>query len=233
MVYADIQSGKFIKRINRFLAWVEIENQVVEVHVKNTGRCKEILQEGVTVFLEPSKNLNRKTRYSLVSAFKGKLLINIDSQIPNHVIYEGINQKKMEDFQDIAVLKKEKTYGQSRFDLYFERENGQKGFVEIKGVTLENDGIAMFPDAPTLRGTKHLNEMIAAIQEGYEGYVIFLIQIDKINRFQPNDLMDPLFGETLRKAIDAGVNVMVYNSYVTEKGITLANRGTVEIISKS
>ncbi|HOA97565.1 MAG TPA: DNA/RNA nuclease SfsA, partial [Acetivibrio saccincola] len=185
MHYNSIKKGIFINRPNRFVANVLIDGITETVHVKNTGRCKEILVKGTTVFLEESSNLNRKTRYSLVAAYKGDTLINIDSQAPNHVVYEAILQNKIKDFKDVLTLKKEVTFGKSRFDLYFENKS-EKGFIEVKGVTLEKDGTAMFPDAPTVRGTRHILEMIDVVNNKYKGYILFLVQLKGVKCFTPN-----------------------------------------------
>ncbi|MDD4834096.1 MAG: DNA/RNA nuclease SfsA, partial [Lutispora sp.] len=150
MIYNDTKEAIFIKRPNRFIAHVLLDGKEEIVHVKNTGRCREILIEGTKVILEASKNPNRKTAYSLIAAYKGDMLINIDSQIPNAVVFEGIKQNRISIISDVKYLKREVTYGNSRFDMYFEKENS-KGFIEVKGVTLEENGLAMFPDAPTER----------------------------------------------------------------------------------
>lgn len=221
MKYKDIVEGIFIKRINRFIAEVKINNIIQKVHVKNTGRCKELFIEGTKIYLQQSNNPERKTKYSLISIYKGNKLINIDSQIPNFVVYEGIKSGLISEFNDISYIKKEKKYNNSRFDIYYKRKNGKEGFIEIKGVTLENNGTAMFPDAPTSRGRKHINEMIQAVKEGYEGNIFFLIQMDGINKFISNDKTDPEFGKALRIAYKSRVNVFVYNSIVTKDTISI------------
>ena len=169
MKYTPIKSAVFISRPNRFISHVLIDGKDEIVHVKNTGRCREILQEGISVILEEASNANRKTKYSLIAAYKGDVLINIDSQVPNMVVYEAIKDEKLKEFQKITKLSREVTFGNSRFDLYYECGE-QKGFIEVKGVTLETDGVAMFPDAPTERGSKHVYEMIKAVEQGYAGF---------------------------------------------------------------
>ncbi|MCQ1529581.1 DNA/RNA nuclease SfsA [Lutispora saccharofermentans] len=221
MQYKDTKEALFIKRPNRFIAHVLLDGKEEIVHVRNTGRCKEILMEGTKVILEASKNPNRKTAYSLIAAYKGDTLINIDSQIPNAVVFEGVKQGKIPLISGVKYLKREVTYGNSRFDMYFEKEDS-RGFIEVKGVTLEDGGLAMFPDAPTERGRKHLAEMSHAVSQGYEGYVIFLIQMKGVEAFSPNFVMDPDFSEELKRCSDKGVKVLAYDSIVKENEITIS-----------
>ena len=220
MKYSNIVEGTFVNRPNRFIANVIIDEKPEKVHVRNTGRCKEILKEGTKVYLQKSNNPNRKTKYSLISAYKGNSLINIDSQVPNEVIYTSILSNKVAEIKDVDLLKREVTYGNSRFDLYYEKSNS-KGFIEIKGVTLETEGISMFPDAPTERGTKHDLEMIQSLEEGYESYIFFLIQMADVHSFKPNKIMDDKFSTALLKAKNAGVHILAYNSIVTKDQIYL------------
>ena len=219
--YKNIHEGLFLERMHRFGAIVEIEGHTEYVHVKNTGRCREILVPGTRVFLEKKLGEERKTRYSLISALRGNLLINIDSQVPNTVVHEAITNHQISEFKDITYLKREKSYGKSRFDLYFERDNGSRGFIEIKGVTLDSEGKAMFPDAPTKRGLKHLNELSYAKAEGYESYVIFLVQYSPVRFFTPNQKTDPDFAEGLKNAVKSGVIAMAFDSHVNEDSISL------------
>jgi sugar fermentation stimulation protein A len=198
------------------------------VHVKNTGRCREILQKGTTVIIEEAANKERKTKYSLIAAYKGEVLINIDSQIPNAVVYESVKNNLVKELPMTTKLSREIVYGNSRFDLYFEAGK-QKGFIEVKGVTLEEDGIAMFPDAPTERGTKHIYEMIKAVEEGYAGYIFFLIQMKGINCFTPNRIRDPKLAEALFLAKEKGVSVLAYDSNVTENGIALGEPVAIQL----
>jgi len=227
MKYDNVIEAKFIKRPNRFIAHVLVDGKEEIAHVRNTGRNREILIEGAKVILEKAKNPDRKTAYSLIAAYKGDILINIDSQIPNAVVFEGIVNNKISALQNVNYIKREVTYGNSRFDIYFEKENS-KGFIEVKGVTLEEDGLAMFPDAPTERGRKHIEEMAAAVAKGYEGFIIFLIQMKGVKAFSPNFSMDPEFSEELKKAASLGVKVLAYDSIVTEDEIIISD--PVEII---
>ncbi|MBN2853018.1 MAG: DNA/RNA nuclease SfsA [Clostridia bacterium] len=222
MIYENIHKGIFLERPNRFIAEVLVNGKIEKAHVKNTGRCKEILIKNTKIYLQKSDNPERKTRYSLISAYKNDLLINIDSQVPNQVVYEALQQEKIKEITDIKYLRKEIRYKNSRFDLYYENEN-EKGFIEVKGVTLENNGVYMFPDAPTERGTKHVNEMIEAVKEGYKGFILFLVQLKGGFYFTPNVETDSLFSETLKKAVDNGVTVLCYDSNVTSNEITLNN----------
>ncbi len=209
MKYKNIIEGKFISRPNRFIAYVEISGKTEIAHVKNTGRCKELLIEGATVYLEVSPNPERKTKYDLIAVYKNDTLINMDSQAPNKVAIEFIKEKLPN-----AKIKPEYTYGNSRIDIYVENEN-KKALIEVKGVTLENNGIAMFPDAPTERGIKHINELIKAQNDGYEGYILFVIQMKCISEFKPNYKTHREFGEALKSAEKAGVKILAYDCIVT------------------
>lgn len=204
MEYKNICSGLFQSRPNRFIAMVEIDGRVETCHVKNTGRCRELLIPGTQVFLEKSDNPDRKTAYDLIGVMKGKVYINMDSQAPNKVAHEWLKS------QGWDRIKPECRFGNSRLDFYMEKDL-RKAFMEVKGVTLEEDGIARFPDAPTERGIKHMEELIKAVQKGYEAYILFVIQMKGISRFEPNDATHPAFGETLRKAAKAGVKVLAYD----------------------
>ncbi|KPU42408.1 sugar fermentation stimulation protein A [Oxobacter pfennigii] len=218
MKYKDTFAAEFIKRPNRFIAHVLLNGKEEIVHVKNTGRCREILIPGIKVILEKAGNPDRKTAYSLIGGYKGDTLINIDSQVPNACIFEGIQNKKIDALNDVIKLKREVTYKNSRFDIYFETPSEQ-GFIEIKGVTLEQNGTALFPDAPTERGYKHVNEMIEAIDEGYRGYIFFLIQMKGVDIFTPNINMDPEFSKALKKAKEKGVKILAFDSLVKENEI--------------
>lgn len=221
MKYPRMVEGIFIQRINRFIAEVIVDDKLERVHVKNTGRCKELFIEGQKIYLQLADNPNRKTKYSLISIYKGNMLVNVDSQVPNQVIFDAIKKGLLDEFQDIDVLKREYTYGHSRFDLYYKRRSGQEGFIEIKGVTLEKEGYATFPDAPTTRGTKHVKELNQAVKEGYESYVIFLIQLKPVKHFTPNTAMDPEFSSALHKAAISGVKILAFESQVTFDSIHL------------
>lgn len=223
MKYKKIVKGIFKERPNRFIAHVEIDGKLEVVHVKNTGRCREILKPGVIVYLEESDNPNRKTKYDLVAAVKEELpwenkIINIDSQVPNQVAEEWL--KKGNIFSSEAVIKREVTYGESRFDFYIE-DGGRKAFLEVKGVTLEYDGKASFPDAPTLRGVKHINELMGCMEKGYEAHILFVIQMKGISTFSSNDITHPEFGQVLRQAKAAGVKIVAMDCEASEDGLEI------------
>lgn len=222
MKYDNIVEGFFIKRINRFIAEVEINGEVEQVHVKNTGRCKELFLKGRKVFLQESDKTERKTKYSLISILKGEKLINIDSQVPNAVVYESLLLNLLPEFCQLEEVKREKTYKNSRFDIYYKKKDGKEGFIEIKGVTLEDEGMCMFPDAPTERGRKHIYEMIDAVKNGYEGTIFFLIQLEDAWGFKPNDITDEKFALALNEAKNNGVNIIIYTSKVTKDTITIS-----------
>lgn len=215
MIYSRVVPAKFLSRPNRFIAHVDLEGETVIAHVKNTGRCKELLVPGAAVYLEPAQNPARKTPFDLIAVQKGGLLINMDAQAPNKVFAEWAQAGGI---PDLTLLRPETTWGSSRFDFYFEAhgENGpEKGFVEVKGVTLEKDGGAFFPDAPTQRGVKHLKELIAARQQGYRAAICLVIQMTGVKFFAPNDATHPEFGEALRLAARSGVDILAYDCLVT------------------
>ena len=218
MKYERIETGKFIERPNRFIAYVEIAGQKETVHVKNTGRCAELLTPGATVYVQKVDNPERKTQWDLIGVKKGKRMINMDSQIPNKVVEEWIRKGNL--FPDATLIKTETTYKQSRFDLYVE-EGNRKIFIEVKGVTLENNGVVKFPDAPTERGIKHLNELCEAVEEGYEAYVFFVIQMKGVKYFTPNMKTHAAFGEALRNAKEQGVHILAYDCRVTKDSIEI------------
>ena len=221
MKYKGIVPGIFIDRPNRFIANVWMNGEKHAVHVKNTGRCKEILIPGTRVLLEKaSNNSKRKTQFSLISAYKGSRLINIDSQIPNALAFSALDNNDLNIIEEITYLKQEVTYQHSRFDLFY-RNNHKKGFIEVKGVTLEKDRVALFPDAPTMRGTRHILELIDASKKGYENYLIFLIQMKGVGCFKPNDIMDPDFSEALRAADKSGIHIRAYDCLVTHDTIKI------------
>ena len=216
MKYSNIYKGKFLERPNRFIAICEIDGKKEICHVKNTGRYRELLVKGATVYLEKSSNPNRKTQYDLVSVQKNDKLINMDSQIPNYVVVESINKV----FDKVIFVKQEYKYGNSRFDIYIETET-EKIFVEVKGVTLEEDGVVRFPDAPTERGVKHLKELQKAVSEGYRACVVFLVQMQDVKYFEPNSETHPEFANELKNAYENGVEIFVYDSIVTPDEIKL------------
>lgn len=216
MLYSNVVSGTFVSRPNRFIANVKIDGAVHTVHVKNTGRCRELLVPGACVFLEKADNPNRKTQYDLIGVMKSDMFVNIDSQAPNKAVGEFLKSGKL--FDDISYIKPEYTVGKSRFDFYFERQ-GKGCFLEVKGVTLEEDGVARFPDAPTERGVKHINELIELKRSGYNSYIFFLVQFGKVKYFTPNDSTHKAFGDALRRAKCAGVEILCFSSLVTKDEI--------------
>ena len=183
MKYENIEPGIFHSRPNRFLAKIEIQGKEETVHVKNTGRCRELLQPGACVYVERAGNPERKTKWDLIAVKKGERMINMDSQAPNHLVEEWIEEGNL--FQNVTKIQPEYTHGSSRFDLYVEAD-GQKILIEVKGVTLEEDGRVRFPDAPSDRAVKHVEELAGAVQEGWEAYVFFVIQMKDVRFFTPN-----------------------------------------------
>lgn len=218
MQYGKILPARFLARPNRFVARVEAEGQELVCHVKNTGRCRELLVPGVTVWLEESPNPNRKTKFDLIAVEKGERLINMDAQAPNQVFGEWATSGRFRE--GLTLLRPETTYGSSRFDFYWESSKS-RGFVEVKGVTLEEDGVVRFPDAPTLRGVKHLEELVKVHEAGYEAAVCFVIQMGDVRYFAPNDATHPEFGQALRKAAAAGVEVLAMDCTVTPQTLTM------------
>lgn len=196
-------------RPNRFVSHVEIDGREEVCHVKNTGRCRELLVPGCAVYLDKAKNPERKTKYDLVAVEKGQRLINMDSYAPNLAAGEFLPKIFPE-----SIIRPEYTYGNSRFDFYIE-ENNRKILLEVKGVTLENEGVVMFPDAPTERGLKHVRELAECVKNGYEGYLLFVVQMGKVKYFTPNNETHPEFGEALREASQAGVKLLAYDCKVT------------------
>jgi len=204
MEYKNIKTGIFLSRPNRFISHVLIDGEDTVCHVKNTGRCRELLLPGAQVFLQDCQSATRKTRYDLIAVYKGQQLVNIDSQAPNQVAPEVFAK----EFPTYSIIKPETVYGGSRFDFYLQKPQGPGMFVEVKGCTLEQDGIARFPDAPTERGVKHLQHLIQCTREGYEACILFVIQMRGITCFMPNDATHPQFGDALRAAQKAGVQVL-------------------------
>lgn len=216
MKYKRITEGRFISRTNRFVATVEIDGIPTTVHVKNTGRCRELLVPGTTVYLAVSDNPSRKTKYDLIAVDKNGLLINMDSQIPNDIAAEWLPESGL--FSPDAIIRREVTCGKSRFDFMI-CEDGKTSYLEVKGVTLETDGVARFPDAPTERGAKHLRELTDLAKQGIGAYVLFVIQMKQIRELHPNDTMDPAFGTALREAAQAGVVIRAVDCIVTPESI--------------
>ncbi len=211
MHYANMIPGIFLARPNRFVAHVQIQGETEIVHVKNTGRCRELLPVGAQVWCQQSDNPNRKTKYDLITVRKGNRLINMDSQAPNLAAKEWLAAGGLGEIQN---LRAETKHGDSRFDFSFVKD-GKTCFLEVKGVTLENDGICAFPDAPTERGAKHLRGLTEAVKDGYGGYVLFVIQMTDVKYLHPNDATDPGFGKALREAADNGVEVLAVDCDVT------------------
>lgn len=218
MQYGKILPARFLSRPNRFVARVEAEGEELVCHVKNTGRCRELLVPGATVWLEESPNPSRKTKFDLIAVEKGDRLINMDAQAPNKVFGEWAAAGGFRE--GLTLLRPETTYGSSRFDFYWESSKS-RGFVEVKGVTLEEDGIVRFPDAPTLRGIKHLDELVKAREAGYEAAVCFVIQMENVRWFAPNDETHPEFGQALRRAAQAGVEILAMDCAVTPQSLTI------------
>ncbi|MBQ9967329.1 MAG: DNA/RNA nuclease SfsA [Oscillospiraceae bacterium] len=226
MKYPNMVPGTFRARHGRFIAHVEIEGKTEICHVKNTGRCKELLVPGAAVYCQHHDDPSRKTAWSLIAVQKGDRLINMDSQIPNKLAYHYVNQGGLGFIP--TLVKAEKTYGTSRFDLYYEAGE-RKGFVEVKGVTLEQDGVARFPDAPTQRGRKHLLELEKAVAEGYEAWVLFVIQMSDIKHFEPNRATDPAFSDALLQVSQNGVKVKAVTCAVTPDSLTIKDPISVNL----
>lgn len=223
MQYSNMTPGIFLARPNRFIAHVQIDGVTEVCHVKNTGRCRELLPPGAEVWCQRSDSTTRKTKFDLITVRKGDRLINMDSQAPNIAVGEWLRAGGL---GPVADLRAETVHGDSRFDHSFTR-GGQKCFLEVKGVTLENDGVCAFPDAPTARGTKHLRGLIQAAREGYGAYVLFVIQMSDVKYLRPNDATDPVFADALREAAQSGVHVLAIDCHVTPDTMTL--RQSVEV----
>ena len=218
MRYGEVKRGRFLARPNRFVAHVELEGERVVCHVKNTGRCRELLTSGAAVYLERAENPARKTPYDLIAVEKGDLLINMDAQAPNKVFGEWAAAGRF--LPGLTALRPEFTWEDSRFDFRLEDHLGPC-FVEVKGVTLEQDGLALFPDAPTERGAKHLRGLRRAVERGYRAAVFFVVQMKGPRLFRPNDGTHPAFGQALREAAAAGVGVYAWDCAVTPESLTL------------
>lgn len=219
MKYGTVVPGRFLARPNRFIAHVELDGQTQICHVKNTGRCRELLVPGARVYLEDfGPDTKRKTRYDLIAVEKGSLLINMDSQAPNKAVEEFLRAGGL--WESPTLVRPETKWGNSRFDFYLE-QGERKAFLEVKGVTLEQEGLALFPDAPTQRGVKHLEELTAAAAAGFEAYVLFLIQMKGVHTFRPNWELHPQFGQALVQAAQAGVHVLAYDCRVTPSTMVL------------
>ena len=225
MHYPNMVPGIFLSRPNRFIAQVEIDGQEETVHVKNTGRCRELLPCGAQVWCQTSHNPNRKTKYDLITVKKGERLINMDSPAPNIAAGEWL---KGGGLGEIENLKAETFHGDSRFDFSFTLD-GQPCLLEVKGVTLEDDGVCAFPDAPTERGAKHLRGLTEAKKAGFGAFVLFVVQMADVKYLHPNDATDPAFGAALREATENGVVVMAVDCAVTEDTMVIRQRIPVKL----
>ena len=225
MKYENMVPGIFLARPNLFVAHVEIDGNVEICHVKNTGRCRELLPAGAEVWCQKSDNPNRKTKFDLITVRKGERLINMDSQAPNIAAGEWLRAGGLGEIED---LKAEAKHGDSRFDFTF-RKDGKQHFLEVKGVTLETDGVCAFPDAPTQRGVKHLRHLAQAAKEGYGAWVLFVIQMTDVKYLHPNDTTDPAFAKALREAAEAGVKILAMDCRVTESTMEIQNPVEVRI----
>ncbi len=217
MKYTNIKYGKFIERPNRFIAYVEIDGKIEVCHVKNTGRCKELLVKDSKVIIQYCNSETRKTNYDLIAVYKGNKLINMDSQAPNKVFSQWA-----EDYFKPDLLKAESKYGNSRFDFYMEK-GSQKIYIEVKGVTLEQDGVVSFPDAPTERGVKHIYELCKCIDEGYDAYIFFIVQMENVKFFKPNRINHPEFADALLYASEKGVKIKCLDCKVSEDELVCNN----------
>lgn len=217
MKYQIVKQGIFHARPNRFIALVEIDGKEEICHVKNTGRCRELLLPGVSVYLEESQNPNRKTKYDLIAVEKGDRLINMDSQAPNRAFLEWATTF----FQDAKAILPEKKYKNSRFDFFVEAADGIKNFVEVKGVTLEQDGVVLFPDAPTERGVKHIEELCDCVKNGYGAYLFFVVQMKHVKYFTSNQTTHPEFAKALKKAKKKGVEIYAVDCRVTPESMEI------------
>ena len=228
-------NGTFVKRLNRFEGIVEIDGREEKVHIPNTGRCRELFVPGAQVVLEIRESKTRKTPYEMIMVYKGERLISMDSQAPNRIVEEAVRNGLLEDIGRYEYVKREAFYGNSRFDLLLKKNElsgkDESCYIEIKGVTLEVDGVAKFPDAPTERGARHLLELADACLEGYRAAVIFLIQMENVRYFTPNTQMDERFAEALRVAAEKGVEVLAYDCKVSESEITISKK--IPVVLKS
>lgn len=227
MKYKNTVEGKFLSRPNRFIANVLLDGREEVVHVKNTGRCRELLVPGTMVYLEISDNPARKTKYDLIAVLKnGEKLVNTDSQVVNEIAVDWL--KKGNIFAEDSLIRREVKYGNSRFDIYVE-DGQRKAFVEVKGVTLEDDGEVRFPDAPTERGVKHINELIKCLDDGYEAYILFVIQMKGVSHFRPNDSTHKEFGDALRTASKCGVKILAVDCVVLPDSIEIDSEVEVRL----
>ena len=218
MKYKTVEPGRFVSRPNRFIAKAEMNGVVETVHVKNTGRCKELLTPGATIYLEKGTTPGRKTGWDLIAVKKGDMLVNMDSQAPNKVFGEWADAGNFTS--GTLKVHREVTFGDSRLDFMIETEEGPH-YIEVKGVTLEDDGRARFPDAPTERGVRHIHELIRAVEMGYSASLVFIVQMRPILSVSPNDETQPEFGEALREATKKGVRIHAYQCVVTPDSLII------------
>ena len=226
MKYSNMERAYFKERPNRFIAYVETEEGREICHVKNTGRCRELLTPDAVVYVQRNENPARKTKLDLIGVEKGDYLINMDSQAPNAAVKEWLQAGNL--FSKNAVIYSEKTYGESRFDFYIE-DGERKAFMEVKGVTLEENGVCRFPDAPTERGVKHIRELIKCRSDGYEAYILFVIQLSPVKYLEPNDVTHKAFGDALREAAKAGVHVLARDCKITIDSMEIMNEVEVRL----
>lgn len=226
MKYLNMEPAVFKARPNRFIAYVETERGEEICHVKNTGRCRELLTPDAVIYVQRNDNPARKTKLDLIGVRKKEYLINMDSQAPNQAVKEWLQAGTL--FSKEAKIYSEKTYGDSRFDFYIE-DGERKIFMEVKGVTLEEDGVCRFPDAPTERGVKHIRELQKCLDDGYEAYIFFVIQMSPVKYLEPNDQTHPAFGNALREAAEAGVRVMARDCKITEDSMEIMNEVEVRL----
>lgn len=229
MIYDNIKRGVFLERPNRFIAHIEIDGRMEICHVKNTGRCRELLTPRADVLVQENDSPTRKTKYDLIAVHKGQRLINIDSSAPNQVFAEWLQNGGL--FKNITLTKPEQRFGGSRFDFYVEGD-GRQAFIEVKGVTLEDNGVVRFPDAPTERGVKHLNELASCIKAGFDAYIVFIIQMKDVLYFEPNWVTHHAFGTALLEAASQGVQVLALDCQVTKNSIIASNSVEVCITDK-
>lgn len=226
MVYERMYVARFVNRPNRFIANVLLDGQPVVCHVKNTGRCKELLVPGATVYIQKAVSPGRKTPYDLIAVRKGERLINMDSQAPNAVLGEWLRAGHL--LPDPVLVKGEAVRGASRLDFYVESAQ-RRAWIEVKGVTLEEDGHALFPDAPTQRGIKHLEELETCVRDGFEAYAVFVVQMEGVVDFAPNRRTHPAFGDALVRAAQNGVQILALDCSVTPESLQIRSRVPVEL----
>lgn len=226
MKYLNMERAIFKERPNRFIAYVETAQGKEICHVKNTGRCRELLTPDAVIYVQRNDNPSRKTKLDLIGVEKNQYLINMDSQAPNAAVKEWLKEGHI--FSKEAKIYSEKTYGESRFDFYIE-DGDRKAFMEVKGVTLEDDGVCRFPDAPTERGVKHIRELMRCMEDGYEAYILFVIQMSPVKYLEPNDITHKAFGDALRAASRAGVHVMARDCHIEIDSIEIRNEVEVRL----